>query len=57
MVPRTRMGAPGMERQGHTPDTYGRWSLEDLLTGMGYKRRGGLCVWGVRKGKKRVSIY
>ena len=28
------------------------WSLEDLLTGIGCKRRGALCVWGVRKGKK-----
>ena len=37
---RTTVEAAGMERWGHTPDTYGRWSLEDLLTGQ---------VWAIRE--------
>ena len=40
MVVRTRMWETGTERWGHTPDTFGRWSLEDLLIGW---------VWAVRE--------
>ena len=48
MVVRTRVGAAGMEQQGHTPDTLGRWSLLRPADGMGggCKRRGGL--WCLR---------
>ena len=39
-VARTRVEVAGMERGDHTPDTLGRWSLEDLLTGQ---------VWAIRE--------
>ena len=39
-VARTRVEVAGMERGDHTPDTLGRWSLKDLLTGQ---------VWAIRE--------